>query len=129
MPRVSRFVSTVMSVLLCVSRARGHGEAEEVSPEARERSERLLNVFTVVKFLNDACNATGGNYYGTCFTATECSALGRICLTIFLAPIGAQRVNLSVCPCVCLSGTSLSRAVNLHLSRSESYQDTQRAIR
>ena len=82
MPRVSRFVSSVIFVLLCVSRARGHDEAEEASPETRERTERLLNVFTVVKFPNDACNATGGNYYGTCFTATECSALGRISLTI-----------------------------------------------
>ena len=40
--------------------------------------ERLLNVFTIVKFPNDACNSTGGNYYGTCYTATECTALGNI---------------------------------------------------
>ena len=29
---------------------------------------------------------------------------------------GAQGVTLSVCPCVCLSGTNLSKALNLHLS-------------
>ena len=48
---------------------------------------------------------------------------------VFLAPTGAQVVTLSVCPSVCLSGASLSRAVNLHLSRSESNQSTQKAIR
>jgi len=65
-------VFQVIFVLLCVSWVRGHEDAEE----ARERMERLLNVFTIVKFPNDACNATGGNYYGTCYTATECTALG-----------------------------------------------------
>ena len=34
----------------------------------------------------------------------------------FLAPSGAQGVSLSVCLSVCLSGTSLSKALNLHLS-------------
>ena len=82
MPTVSRLVSSVIFVLLCLSRARGHDEAEETSPEARDRMERLLNVFTIVKFPNEACNATGGNYYGTCFTATECTALGNISLKI-----------------------------------------------
>ena len=41
-----------------------------------ERGSKLLNVFSVVKFPNEACNSTGGNYYGTCFTATECASLG-----------------------------------------------------
>ena len=36
----------------------------------------------------------------------------------FLAKTGAQVVTLSVCPSVCLSGTSLSRTLNLHLSGS-----------
>ena len=40
----------------------------------------------------------------------------------FLALIGAQGVTLSVCPSVCLSGTSLSRVVYLYLSRSEIIQ-------
>ena len=48
-----------------------------------------------------------------------------VLLKRFLAPTGAQVVTLSVR----LSGASLSRAVNLHLSRSESNQSTQRAIR
>ena len=52
---------------------RGVQEAEE---EGGDRAARLLNVFTIVKFPNDACNSTGGNYYGTCYTATECTALG-----------------------------------------------------
>ena len=34
----------------------------------------------------------------------------------FLAPSGAQGVSLSVCLSVCPSGTSLSKALNLHLS-------------
>ena len=70
-------VFQVIFVLLCVSWVRGHEDAEEASQEAKDRMERLLNVFTIVKFPNDACNATGGNYYGTCYTATECTALGR----------------------------------------------------
>ena len=41
-----------------------------------DREARLLNVFSIVKFPNSACNTTGGNYYGTCYTATECAALG-----------------------------------------------------
>ena len=79
MPRVSILVfpSVIFVLLLSVSWVRGHEEADEVSPEATDRMERLLNVFTIVKFPNDACNATGGNFYGTCYTATECTALGR----------------------------------------------------
>ena len=46
----------------------------------------------------------------------------------FLAPTGAQEVTLSVRPSVCLSGASLSRAVNFHLSMSESTQRAMRAI-
>ena len=38
--------------------------------------------------------------------------LGQPCIHVFLAPSGALVVTLSVC----LSGTSLSRALNLHLS-------------
>ena len=34
---------------------------------------------------------------------------------LFLAPSGAQGVTLSVCPSVCLSGTNLSKGLNLHL--------------
>ena len=49
----------------------------EAADETGHRSGRLLNVFSIVKFPNDACNTTGGNYYGTCYTATECAALGN----------------------------------------------------
>lgn len=40
-----------------------------------DRRSKLLNVFTIVNFPNDACNTTD-NRYGVCYTATECSALG-----------------------------------------------------
>ena len=78
MTRTSSLVFQVIFVLLGFSLVKGREDVEETSPEARDRMERLLNVFTIVKFPNDACNATGGNYYGTCYTATECTALGRI---------------------------------------------------
>ena len=41
----------------------------------------------------------------------------------FLALTGAQGVTMSVCPSVCLSGTKCSRAVYLHLSRSEALRE------
>ena len=76
MPRENSSVFYVIFVVLCVPSVQG--EAGNVSLAARDRVERLLNVFTIVKFPNEACNATGGNYYGTCYTATECTALGGI---------------------------------------------------
>ena len=49
---------------------------------------------------------------------------GRKLFLVFLAQTGAQVVTLSVC----LSGASLFRAVNLHLSRSECTQKAIKAI-
>ena len=43
----------------------------------------------------------------------------RLCFLLFLAPTGAQGVTMSICVYVCLSGSSLSRALNLHLSNSD----------
>ena len=40
-----------------------------------ERDAKLLNVFNIVKFPNDGCNATSGSY-GVCYTSLECSSLG-----------------------------------------------------
>ena len=40
-----------------------------------------------------------------------------------------QKLMVSQCPSVCPSGTKCSRAVNLHLSRSESNQSNRREIR
>ena len=50
---------------------------DEETAALKLRSGRLLNIFQIVKFPNDACNATGGNFYGTCYTATECNSLGN----------------------------------------------------
>merc|ERR1712117_681942 len=41
----------------------------------REREEKVLSVFNVVTFPNDACAATNG-YNGTCYTASECETKG-----------------------------------------------------
>ena len=71
--------SVLLTSLLHASQVRGQvPPSSENRTEAGDRMERLLNVFTIVKFPNDACNSTGGNYYGTCYTATECTALGNI---------------------------------------------------
>ena len=40
-----------------------------------ERASKLLSVFNIVKFPNDACNTTLG-LAGVCYTATECASLG-----------------------------------------------------
>ena len=48
------------------------------------------------------------------------------CQWPFFAPTGA---HAKVRPCVCVSEPNLSRAVNLHLSRSESSQSIPSAIR
>lgn len=41
-----------------------------------DRAQKLLNVFTIVNFPNSACNSTLDDAYGTCYTASECAALG-----------------------------------------------------
>ena len=40
------------------------------------RDEKILNVFSIVKFPNDGCNTTSKNIYGVCYTASECLSLG-----------------------------------------------------
>ena len=42
---------------------------------ARARDEKVLSVFNVVTFPNDACAATNG-YNGTCYTSSECETKG-----------------------------------------------------
>jgi len=58
----------VMSFLL-VAGARSASVIEELQ---EDRDQKFLSIFQIVKFSNDACNATDGNV-GTCFTAAECS--------------------------------------------------------
>jgi len=48
---------------------------EPISP--KERDEKFLSVFQIVKFKNDACPASDGNT-GVCFTEAECSAKGGV---------------------------------------------------
>ncbi len=45
--------------------------------EASQRAKRILNLFNIVKFPNDVCSSSdSNNKYGTCYTASECSAAG-----------------------------------------------------
>jgi len=46
--------------------------------EEKSRGSKLLPVFQVVKFPNDACSVTGGSKNGTCYTAEECSNKGGV---------------------------------------------------
>lgn len=46
-----------------------------VGQAVSHRDDKLLNVFNIVKFPNDGCNATSGSY-GVCYTSSECSNLG-----------------------------------------------------
>jgi hypothetical protein len=55
------FLSTLLSCVSC--------EDQEA------RGGKALSVFNVVKFPNDACGASNG-FNGTCYTTSECSALG-----------------------------------------------------
>ena len=66
--------TSVSAIIFCLTATVTGSEDADVEDD---RSGRLLNVFSIVKFPNDACNTTGGNYYGTCYTATECAALGN----------------------------------------------------
>ena len=47
-----------------------------VEDSVPERKAKLLNVFNIVKFPNEACNSSISNVYGVCYTAVECSSLG-----------------------------------------------------
>ena len=45
--------------------------------QAKERAERILNLFNIVTFPNDVCSSSDSdNKYGTCYAASECSAAG-----------------------------------------------------
>merc|ERR1711971_919022 len=61
-------LTAVLCILSCVN-------ADE---EERARDKKLLPVFQVVKFPNDACAVTGGSKNGTCYTAEECSNKGGV---------------------------------------------------
>lgn len=43
-----------------------------------QETKKLLPVFQVVKFPNDACAVSGGSKNGTCYTAEECSNKGGV---------------------------------------------------
>merc|ERR1711997_333525 len=49
--------------------------SQEVDPSNDERGGKVLSVFNVVTFPNDACGASNG-FNGTCYTSSECSSLG-----------------------------------------------------
>merc|ERR1712079_48981 len=49
-------------------------EASEVAA-SENRTPKVLSVFNVVTFPNDACGGSNG-YNGTCYTASECSSKG-----------------------------------------------------
>jgi len=57
--------------LLCLV---GVAAAGSIS-RAPSRDEKLFSVFNIIKFNNDVCTASDGNM-GTCYTDSECSALG-----------------------------------------------------
>ena len=44
-----------------------------------DRDDKLLNVFNVIRFPNDACNASA-NTYGVCYSASECRTKGGLAL-------------------------------------------------
>ena len=48
---------------------------QRVFPQDELRSGKLLNVFNIIKFPNSGCT-TNSNTVGTCYSASECSALG-----------------------------------------------------
>ena len=93
---ITMMISTqVFYLLFCTVLTSCHdinNSTEEVS-----RGSKLLNVFSVVKFPNSACNSTGGNYYGTCYTATECSSLGESRSLIIVSIIVFIIVFIIVC--------------------------------
>lgn len=61
-----------LTAVLCIF---GCVNADE---EQNSRDKKLLPVFQVVKFPNDACAVTGGSKNGTCYTAEECSNKGGV---------------------------------------------------
>ena len=74
---ITMMISTqVFYLLFCTVLTSCH-DINNSTEEVSSRGSKLLNVFSVVKFPNSACNSTGGNYYGTCYTATECASLGE----------------------------------------------------
>ncbi|XP_065575406.1 uncharacterized protein LOC136036944 isoform X2 [Artemia franciscana] len=42
------------------------------------RRRKFLSIFSIVRFSNDMCNASGGFYNGTCLTQAECTTAGGI---------------------------------------------------
>lgn len=92
--------------------------------EIKDRSEKLISVFQVVKFQNSLC--TGTTLNGTCFTSAECENIGGssdgtcadgfgVCCTVKLTTTGSSSQNntylsmasdvtvgnhiFTVCPC------------------------------
>jgi len=89
-----------LTAVLCIF---GCVNADE---EQNSREKKLLPVFQVVKFPNDACAVTGGSKNGTCYTAEECSNKGGtnagscasgfgVCCTFTLNCGGTSAENLT----------------------------------
>ena len=69
-----------------------------------DRRAKLLNVFNIVKFPNEACNSTTDNVYGVCYTASECSTYGG-------TSAGSCASGFGVC-CTFSGGCSGSTSIN-----------------
>jgi len=65
-----RMISLIFSLQLIVA-----GCSALESKNLTERSQKALSVFTVVKFPNTVCVSSTSGRNGTCYTASECSAL------------------------------------------------------
>ena len=65
-------LTTISSLLILTVLTQAAGE----TPDSSSRNSKLLNLFHIVKFPNDGCNASTVNPYGVCYTASECTSLG-----------------------------------------------------
>ena len=74
-----------------------------VGQSVNQREGKLLNVFNIVKFPNDGCNATSGSY-GVCYTSSECSSLGG-------SSSGSCASGFGVC-CLFSGGCGASTSLN-----------------
>lgn len=63
-------------ILLIFTVILAEGYADESKPIETDRSGKILPVFQIVRFPNDACVISGGTKNGTCYTAEECSNKG-----------------------------------------------------
>merc|ERR1711981_502218 len=87
----------------------------EEEGERRERGEKGLSVFNVVKFPNSACDSTDG-FNGTCFTASECTSLGG-------SASGSCASSFGVC-CVFSLGCGSTTSSNISYATIDTFSTT-----